>query len=306
MVRYLLLRTGRGLVTLLGITIFVFLLTHALGDPAVTLLPADVSNEVLAYTRESLGLNKPLHEQFADFVGNALRGDFGNSLHQRVSSRELLVRALGPTLMLALTSMAIVVALGVTAGVVAARRPGSWLDRFVTTVSTMGIAMPEFWLALVLIILVGVTFRLLPTSGYGSWQNLVLPAVTLSARSIARVAQLTRSSMLDEIGRDYVRTAYSKGLRDRQVVIGHVLRNAGLPIITTIGIEAAELFAGRTVIVETVFGWPGVGALAGGALFAMDFPLIQTVVLWAALVTVLVNLLVDLSYGWFDPRIRYA
>ncbi len=135
---------------------------------------------------------------------------------------------------------------------------------------------------------------------------LMLPAICLSARPIARVAQVTRSSMLDELGRQYVMTAYSKGLRKQRVVIRHVLRNAGIGIISMVGIEAAEVFAGRTIIVEIVFGWPGVGWLAGRALFSMDFPLIQTVVLWAALVTVVVNLVTDISYAWFDPRIHYA
>ena len=152
----------------------------------------------------------------------------------------------------------------------------------------------------------GVNLNLFPTSGYGSLQHVVLPAIVLSARPISRVAQMTRSSMLDELGKHYTVTAYAKGLKTKQVVVGHVLKNAGIGIISMVGIEAAEVFAGRTVICEVIFSWPGIGWLAYRALFSMDFPLIQTVVLWAALVTVVVNLITDIAYAWFDPRIRYA
>jgi len=267
---------------------------------------ADASNEVIAATRENLGLNKPLHEQFVDFVAQGLQGDFGPSLYRRVSSTTLLIQALGPTIVLATAALTLVIAIGVTAGVIASLKPGSRLDRVVASASTIGIAMPEFWLALLLIIIFAVQLRILPTSGFASWENLILPAVTLASPSVARVAQLARSAMVEEQRKEYVTVAYSKGLTKRIVITRHALKNAGLPIITQVGLEAAELFAGRTVIVETIFAWPGVGRLAGEAFFGFDFPLIQTVVLWAALVTVAVNLLIDLSYAWFDPRIRYA
>ena len=306
MKRYLAQRLGRAVVTLLGITVAVFLLTHVVGDPSIIMNDAGASNEAIEATREGLGLNDPLYVQFGSFVEHALTGDFGPSLYRRVSSTQLLINALGPTLILAGAAMAIVVSVGLTSGVIASLRPGSRIDRFVSTVSIAGIAMPEFWLALLLIIIFGVALKVLPTSGFGHWQNVVLPAVTLAFPSIARVAQLSRSAMVEEMTKDYVTVAYSKGLTTRMVVIGHTLKNAGLPVITQIGIEGAEIFAGRTVIVETIFGWPGVGRLAGDAFFGFDFPLIQTVVLWTALVTVVVNLLVDLSYAWFDPRIRYA
>lgn len=304
--RYLVLRLGRAAATLLGVTIAVFVLTHVVGDPATIMNDAGASNEAIAATRQSLGLDKPLPEQFGTFVLDGLKGDFGPSFYYRVSSTTLLIRSLGPTLILSIAAMTIVILVGITAGVIGSLRPGSRADRLVSTASIMGIAMPEFWLALLLIMVLGVALKVLPTSGFGSWQNIILPAITLASPSVARVAQLSRSAMVEELRKDYVTVAYSKGLTMRMVVTRHALKNAGLPIITQVGLEAAELFAGRTVIVETIFGWPGVGGLAGNAFFGFDFPLIQTVVLWAAVVTVMVNLVVDLSYAWFDPRIRYA
>ncbi len=304
--KYLFKRAIRGVVTLVGIMIVVFLITHAIGDPALLMMPDSYTNEMLWYTRESLGLNKPLIAQFGDFVFNALKGDFGRSIRHEMSSRTMLFNALVPTLILATAALILTAGIGVPMGVVAALKPRSWMDSSVTGISLGGISLPEFWLSLVFIALFAVKLHLLPTSGYGSLPHVVLPAIVLSARPISRVAQITRSSMLDELGKHYTVTAYAKGLRKRQVVIGHVLKNAGIGIISMVGIEAAEVFAGRTVICEVIFSWPGVGWLAYRALFSMDFPLIQTVVLWAALVTVVVNLITDIAYAWFDPRIRYA
>ncbi len=306
MLRYVVRRLVRGVSTLVGITLLVFVITRAIGDPAIMLLPADASNEQLWYTRESLGLNKPLPAQFVDFLGSAAKGDFGPSIHLQTSSRDLLLHSLGATALLATAAMLITTVVGVSMGIVASLRPRSWVDNLITSASLVGISLPEFWLALVFILVISVALGLLPTSGYGSWQHLLMPALALSARPIARVAQVSRSSMLDELGRQYVVTARSKGLAKSQVVLRHVVKNAGVAMITIVGIETAEVFAGRTIIVETIFGWPGAGWLAGKALFSMDFPLIQTVVLWAALVTVVVNLLVDLAYAWLNPRIRYA
>ncbi|MBI4199789.1 MAG: ABC transporter permease [Chloroflexi bacterium] len=303
--KYVVKRVLRGIVTLLGISIVVFVLTHIFGDPAIMLLPEDATKETLWFTRESLGLNDPLIIQFKNFALNALKGDFGPSIHQMESSRALLLRALPATGVLAAAALAVGGTIGVTIGILASMKPRSWLDNVVSTISMGGVSTPEFWVALLLIWVVAVQFGLLPTSGYGQWQHLILPAVVLSIRPTGRIAQVTRSSMLDEMSRQYTVTAYAKGLARRQVIRRHVLKNAGIGIVTMVGIEVADLLSG-TIIVETIFAWPGVGFQAKRAFFSSDFPLIQTVVLWAALITVTMNLLVDLTYGWLNPRIRYA
>jgi peptide/nickel transport system permease protein len=175
----------------------------------------------------------------------------------------------------------------------------------VSTLSMTGVSMPEFWLALLLIIAVAIPFQSIPTSGYGTWRHLVLPALVLAVRPAGRIAQVARSSMVDVLQQHYITMAHSKGLSQRAILWRHALKNAGITIVTMAGIEVADLLSGA-IIVETIFSWPGIGRLAGEALFAMDFPVVQTVIFWAALVTVTVNLVVDLVYAWLDPRVRYG
>jgi len=299
---YVLKRVARSILTLIAITMVVFVLTHLLGNPVAMLLPADASNELLNYTRHSLGLDDPLIVQFQRFVVDALQGDFGPSLFQGVSSRDLLVRSLPATGLLAGTAFIFASVIGLTLGILAALKPRSWLDNAVSLVSITGVSIPEFWLALLLIVFVAIPSNFLPTAGYGTPLHLILPAIVLSIRPLGRIAQIARGAMVDELRQPYVVTAHSKGLPVRTIIRRHVLKNAGIPIVTIAGIEVVDLLSGA-IIVESVFGWPGVGWLAGNALRAMDFPLIQTVVVWAALVTVTVNLLVDLSYAWLNPRV---
>lgn len=305
MVRYFLSRIVRGIVTLIAVSILVFVLTHLLGDPAVMMLPIDASNELLGATRESLGLNDPIEVQFAKFSLNAVTGDFGPSMYSGVSSRDLLFRSLPATAILASVAFTVAILLGVSLGILASLRPRSWIDNLVSAISIGGISMPEFWLALLLIVGVAIPFGFVPTSGYGSWQHIILPAIVLSVRPTGRIAQVTRSAMVDEMRQQYVMTAHSKGLTTAAIIWRHVLKNAGIPIITMAGLEMADLISGA-IVVETIFGWPGVGWLAGNALRTIDFPVIQTVVLWAALITVSINLAVDLAYAWLNPRIRYS
>jgi len=300
------LRLGRAALTLIGITVAVFILTHLVGDPVLRLLGAEATPQDVAALRHTLGLDKPLYDQFWIFLGHAVHGNFGPSLFTRISSRTMLLRALVPSLLLAGASMGLAVVVGIPAGILSALSPGSRLDRLISSVTTTGIAMPEFWLALILIYIFGVDFHLLPTSGYGSWRNVILPALALSPHSVARIGQVTRSVMHDELRKDYVAVAYSKGLSSTYVVVHHALKNAALAITTQVGLETAELFAGRTIIIETIFAWPGVGRLTSQALLESDYPLVQTMVLWGAFVTVTINLVVDLSYAWLDPRIRYS
>ncbi len=303
--RYALTRVGQGAVTIIAISIAVFALTHLFGDPVVMMVPVDASNELLWTTRESLGLNDPILIQFKDFALDALKGDFGPSLSTGESSRTMLVNSLFATLILAAAAFALALLTGLILGITAALRPNTWLDKLVNGISVGGISMPEFWLALILISVVAVQLGWLPTSGYGSWQNLVLPAIVLSVRPMGRIAQITRAAMIDELRQQYTLTARAKGLRTAVIIRRHVLKNASINIVTITGIELADLISG-TIIVETIFAWPGIGRLAGVSLVNMDFPVIQTVVLWAAVVTITANLLVDLSYTWLNPRIRFT
>jgi peptide/nickel transport system permease protein len=233
-------------------------------------------------------------------------GDLGNSYWQRLPVMELVAQRLPATLMLATSSIVLAVLVAIPLGVVAAARPGSWLDRTVVSSSLVGVSVAEFWLGLLLIVFIAAGLGMLPTSGYGTPAHIVLPAITLAARPIGRITQIVRSSMLDELARPHVTVARAKGLAERQVFYGHALKNAGIPIITLGGLEAAELLAGYTIVVETVFAWPGIGQLGVGAIAQHDLPLIQAVVLFGASVVVLTNLLVDVAYAYLDPRLRHG
>ena len=207
---------------------------------------------------------------------------------------------------LALTAILICAVVAVPLGMLAATRAGSMLDRCIVSGSLLGVSIAEFWLGLMLIVFVAAGLGLLPTSGYGTPSHVILPALTLAARPIGRVAQIVRSSMLDELVRPHITVARAKGLSERAVLYGHALKNAGIPILTLGGLEAAELLAGYTIVAETVFGWPGIGQLGVDAMLNHDLPLIETIVLFGASVVVAANLLVDLTYGVLDPRLRHA
>jgi peptide/nickel transport system permease protein len=299
----------RGLMAalvLLGVVVLVFVITRTFADPARLMLPIDAKEEDYRQLRAQLHLDEPIPVQFGRFLMGVVRGDLGSSYWQRLPVVELVAQRLPATLMLALTSIALAAVVSIPLGVVAAARPGSWLDRTVVSGSLVGVSVAEFWLGLLLIVFIAAGLGMLPTSGYGTPAHIVLPAITLAARPIGRITQIVRSSMLDELARPHVTVARAKGLAERQVFYGHALKNAGIPIITLGGLEAAELLAGYTIVVETVFAWPGIGQLGVGAIAQHDLPLIQAVVLFGASVVVLTNLLVDIAYAYLDPRLRHA
>jgi peptide/nickel transport system permease protein len=299
----------RGLVSalvLLGVVALVFVITRTFADPARLMLPIDAKEEDYRQLRANLHLDEPVPQQFGRFLVGVARGDLGSSYWQRLPVVELVAQRLPATLMLALTSIALSALVAIPLGVVAAARPGSWLDRTVVSGSLVGVSVAEFWLGLLLIVFVAAGLGILPTSGYGTPAHIILPAITLAARPIGRITQIVRSAMLDELARPHVTVARAKGLAEQQVFYGHALKNAGIPIITLGGLEAAELLAGYTIVVETVFAWPGIGQLGVGAIAQHDLPLIQAVVLFGATVVVLTNLLVDVAYAYLDPRLRHA
>lgn len=303
--RYLIRRLIHSVFILVGLVIVVFFVTHMLGDPARLMLRPEATEEQVQALRESLGLNEPLPVQFGTFIGNTLRGDFGDSLWQRVPALPIVLDRVPATLYLTGITLLVAVPIAVVLGIISAVKPRSIADRIVTVVSLSGVSTADFWLGLMLILFFAVQLGWFPTSGYGGAQYVILPAAALAARPIGRISQVVRSAMLDELSKGYVTTARAKGLREQIVVFYHTLKNAGIPVITLIGDEAAALLNGA-VVIETLFGWPGVGILLIQAIERRDLPLIEASVITIAVMIVMVNLVVDLLYTLLDPRVRYG
>lgn len=306
MIRYI---SGRLLATVpvvFGVTLAVFSMLYLIpGDPVKMMLSEfQTSPEQIARMRAQLHLNDPFAQQYARFVVNAARGDLGESIRDRRPVSTEIVELLPSTAQLALTALALSAATGVALGIVAAIRQNSWADVGAMMLARLGVSMPSFWLGLLLIFVFSLHLGLLPATGGGGLEHLVLPAFALGAGSAAITAALTRSSMLEVLRMDYMTTARAKGLAGPSVVLRHGLANALIPIVTIFGLQAGQLLAG-TVIIETVFGRPGIGRLLINAILSKDFPLVQGVVLFVAIVYVLINLLVDIVYAVVDPRIRY-
>jgi peptide/nickel transport system permease protein len=303
---YALRRLGQAALTLLGVSVLVFVVLRVLpGDPAKMLLPEGAPQSAVDELNRHLGLREPLHVQYALFIRSVIRGDFGQSFQYRAPALRVVTERLAATAQLALTAMFLTGVVGVSLGIVAAVRRGTRYDFASTLFAVLGQSLPNFWLGIMLILLFGVALRWLPTSGFESWRHLILPAVTLAAFPTALVARLTRSSMLEILGRDYIRTGRAKGLAERAVVLRHALRNAAVPVLTVLGLQIGTLLGGA-VITESVFAWPGMGKLVVDAIFFRDFPVVQTVLIFSATIFVLINLLVDLLYTVIDPRIRYS
>jgi peptide/nickel transport system permease protein len=266
------------------------------------MVSSDSPPDVVA-TRHALGFDRPLHQQFGDYVGRVARGDLGISLRSNRPVGALIRERLPATVELTVAALLIAAAVAIPAGIVSAVKRGSAIDRVAMVGAVAGQAVPIFWLALLLITLFGVHLRWLPVFGRGSLAHLVLPAVSLSTVILGRLARLVRSSMLEVLGQDYVRTARAKGVGELRVLAGHALKNAAIPIVTLLGLQFAQLLGGA-VVTETIFAWPGIGRLVVEAIFNRDFPVVQGVVLVVSLIFVAVNLLVDLAYAALDPRIR--
>jgi peptide/nickel transport system permease protein len=290
---------------LLGLIVVVFFVTHLIGDPARLMLRPEATEEQIQAVRDRLGLNDPLGVQFVRFLGNVARGDFGDSIWQRVPAMSVVLDRLPKTLYLSAVTLLFALPLAIALGIVSAVRPGSLGDRASTVFALAGVSTADFWLGLMLILLFAVQLGWLPTSGYGGLQFVILPALALTVRPLGRVSQLVRSTMLDQLHQGYVTTARAKGLSERVVVVLHTLKNAAIPILTLIGDEAAALLNGA-VVIETVFGWPGLGQLLIQAIERRDLPLIEASVVVIAVMIVGVNLLIDLAYTLLDPRVRYG
>ena len=307
MLTYLARRLLAVVPVLFGVTLAVFSMLFLVpGDPVKMMLAEFVTNpDQVAQMRAQLHLDEPVLKQYGRFVVNAARGDLGTSIRSRRPVSTEIGENVGSTAQLALASMAVAVAIGVPLGLTAALFRSSWFDAGSMIVALLGVSMPSFWLGLLMIVAFSLHLGWFPATGGGDLHHLVLPAVTLGMIASAIIARLTRSSMLEVLGQDYVRTARAKGLAWWGVVVRHALKNALIPVITIFGLQFGNLLAGA-VIVETVFSRPGLGRLIVGGILAKDFPLVQGTVLFVATAYVLINVLVDLAYAYADPRIRFG
>jgi ABC-type dipeptide/oligopeptide/nickel transport system permease component len=267
------------------------------------MLPADATHQQIEDFRDRMGFNDSLAVQYVRFLSGAVKGDFGQSLRHQQPSMGLVLERLPATMELAAAGMALALLVAIPVGIATARRRGSFVDYLGMGGSLLGLSMPNFWVGIVGILIFSVHLRLVPTSGRGTWLQLILPAFALGSYLMALIARLTRSGMLEVLGQDYVRTARAKGLPERLVVWRHALRNTLIPLVTVVGLQIGELLGG-TVVIETVFAWPGVGRLVVQAVFQRDYPLVQAAVFVLAMIFVGVNLFVDVTYRFLDPRIR--
>jgi ABC-type dipeptide/oligopeptide/nickel transport system permease component len=301
--RYVLARLAQsGLVVLLSLTA-VFGMVRLGGDPVLLFLPMDIQAKDVNEIRQRLGFNDPLAVQYGRFMAGALHGNFGESLRYRRDAFGLVLERLPATLLLAGSAIALTLIVAIPLGVMTAVRRDTLVDHVGTLATVLGQATPGFWLGLMLIYLFAVQLRWLPTGGYGTFAQLIMPSVVLAAFFSARVARLTRSAMLEVLGEEYIKTARAKGLGEGRVIGKHTLRNAAIPIVTLAGLEAGQLLGGA-VITETIFAWPGLGRLTVQALLNRDFPVVMAAVSFTSVVYTLMNLAVDLAYGWLDPRVR--
>ncbi len=305
MSEYAIRRVAFSLTAMLGVITIVFVLLHVSGDPATLLVTQDATRQDMERIRQAYGLDRPLAVQYGRFIARVARGDLGYSYRQGVPVTELIAGHIGATFELALASLAVAIVLGVAFGTVAAVRRGSSIDAAAMAVALLGTSMPSFWLGLLLIIVFGVKLGWLPVSGYGGLDHLILPAFVLGGFYAAQVSRLTRTSLLEVLAQDYIRTGRAKGLRGRVVLFKHALRNAALPILTVLGLSFGQMLGGA-IVVESIFAWPGMGRLAVQAVLGRDFPVVQGAAIIGAAVFLTVNLTVDLVYGWVDPRLRGA
>jgi ABC-type dipeptide/oligopeptide/nickel transport system permease component len=305
MLRYIFKRLSMLIPVLLGVSVVSFSLLHIVpGDPAVLLAGEDANPEFIEAVRQEYGFDQPLYVQYWRFISNAAQGDFGVSIRNREPVVNLLMQRFAFTVQLSFLSIVIAAVIGLIAGVISATRQYSLFDNFSMVGALFGISMPIFWLGLLLMLVFSVHLRWLPAGGSGELRHLILPAVALGAASAAVIARMTRASMLEIIRQDYIRTARANGLREWVVIYRHALKNAMIPVITVFGLEFGYMLGGA-VLTETVFSLPGVGRLMVEGIFQRDYAVVQSSMLLVASTFVLVNLLTDIAYALFDPKIRY-
>lgn len=302
MTRFVLQRLIRSVVTLLIVLTAVFIVLRMSGDPAVNQLGPDATPEALQAFRVRNGLDKPLFVQYFIYLKDLASGNLGDSMKYGVPVMDLFSQRIPATLQLGAVTMVLALLVGIPAGILAANRHNAFLDRFTMFFAFIAHSAPGFFVGIMLILLLSLRWHLLPSSGQGSWKNFIMPALTSAAGLTAALARMTRASLLEVSHADYIRTARAKGLHKNSIIYGHMLRNAMLPVVTMFGLWLSGIIGGAA-ITETVFAWPGVGRLIVEAVAGRDYPVVQSVVLLVAVCVILVNFLVDVAYGWLDPRI---
>jgi peptide/nickel transport system permease protein len=304
MQRHLVNSLLQSVLVLVGVLVMVFFMVRATGDPAAVMLAREAKPEQIEAFREKMGFNRPLYVQFFDFIGKALIGDFGDSLHYRQPALPLILERMPYSVYLAFMALVIAVVIALPLGLIGGASPGSPVDWVARVVGLLGQTVPPFWLALLLIYALAVNLRWFPTSGSDKWNSVILPAFVLSLGTLGRLVRLTRSSVLEIMGDDYIRTARSKGLLPRVIFFKHALRNAAIPLITVIAVQFGYMLGG-TVIIESVFSWPGLGSLTADSIGRRDFPLVQAIALFTSVVVVVLTFASDVLYALVDPRVRY-
>ncbi|MCU0512353.1 MAG: ABC transporter permease [Anaerolineae bacterium] len=292
------------IITVFMVSLIVFFMVRLRGDPIAVMAPPTFSEEQVARMRTAWGFDRPVGEQYVIFLQKAVTGDFGQSIQARRPAMELVLERLGNTYLLSLTSALLGLVIALPLGIISALKRNSWIDFLSTVFASVGTAMPGFWLGLMLIIVFSVNLRILPAFGALEPAAIIMPTITLGVGMAARLSRITRSAMLEVMNQDYIRTAYSKGLNRRSVVVQHALRNALIPIVTIFGLQLGWLLGG-SVIVESVFSWPGLGRLMIESINVRDITVVQAGLLWFALSFILINLAVDVLYVFLDPRIQY-
>ena len=301
--RYLLQKIFRALLTICIIVTFVFVALRLSGDAALQIYGADVDEAVLQALRESWGLDKPIWQQYLIYIGNIFHGDLGKSYLDGRDAIEVVMERVPKTLSLMWITAIVTFLIGIPAGIYSALHHNTAMDRFTMTLSVMGLSIPNFFLGVLLILLFSVTWRMLPSAGSETWQHYIMPVITMATAEASIFARFMRSSMLEVLSQPYIRTAIAKGVPWRKVVRGHALPNAAIPTVTVAGFFVGSLIVGG-VITENVFAWPGVGRLLVDSVANRDLAVVQVAILLIAVSMVSANLIVDLSYGWLDPRIR--
>lgn len=306
MLSYTLKRLCQTIFVLIGITLITFILLNVVpGDPVAMMLDKRADEQTIEMVRHAMGLDVPLPQQYLNFLKGAIHLDFGKSYFTNEVVTDALVRAFLVTAKLAAMAFVFAVVIGVICGIVAAVNRGKWIDSLLMTLSMVGVSAPAFWVAIILQIVIGLKLDLLPISGFDGIPNYILPSIALGTRYAGSIARITRTSMLDVIKQDYIRTARAKGVTESLVIMKHALKNAMIPIVTLVGTELGYMLTG-SMLIEKVFSIPGIGSLAVDGMTNRDLPLLQGTVMYIALVFVVVNLIVDLSYAFIDPRIRYG
>ena len=305
MTRYILIRILQAMVSIIGVSIITFFLVHLSGDPVQLMAPIDATKEDMQELRVTLGLDRPLHVQYWNYAKKAVRGDFGESLRFAKPAFDMFKERFPNTVRLAVAGFSFALLFGLSVGILSAVNVGRGFDNFGKIFALLGQALPNFWVAIMLILIFSVQLRLLPTSGTGSWQHYIMPAFTLGWLSTASLTRLTRSTMLDVLDAEYIKTARIKGVGQFFVVTKHAFKNAGAPVLTMATQQFVTALNG-TIIIETIFSWPGIGRLAVEAVFSRDFVVVQMVILIASTIFVTAMLIVDILYAYLDPRVRLS